>query len=246
MNFILNDIHPVLREFAERDASIGKSVQRYFNKLDPTLEIVYMRRKAYEESVNLINDALSECVDAAEEQAQRMTPHFFEKYQTDGLQFELYAGESLLRRGMFSEFQLNNLRLWQLKTMCEVTRRMRELQEVMPMPLETAQLVFVYGQPISIKFRMDEKFFDVDGAYNLRYEIIKKRIDKACVMDTGERLTQPGKIAIVYATEPMRKLYLEFCDYLIAQDLVEPEIEELELEKLQETQGLKALRVTVK
>ncbi len=246
MNFILNDIHPVLREFAERDASIGKSVQRYFNKLDPTLEIVYMRRKAYEESVNLINDALSECVDAAEEQAQRMTPHFFEKYQTDGLQFELYAGESLLRRGKFSEFQLNNLRLWQLKTMCEVTRRMRELQEVMPMPLETAQLVFVYGQPISIKFRMDEKFFDVDGAYNLRYEIIKKRIDKACVLDTGERLTQPGKIAIVYATEPMRKLYLEFCDYLIVQDLVEPEIEELELEKLQETQGLKALRVTVK
>ena len=25
---------------------------------------------------------------------------------------------------------------------------------------------------------MDEKIFDVDGAYNVRYEILKKRIDK--------------------------------------------------------------------
>ncbi len=30
---------------------------------------------------------------------------------------------------------------------------------------------------------MDEKRFDVDGAYNARYEIVKKRIDKAYVKE---------------------------------------------------------------
>lgn len=33
--------------------------------------------------------------------------------------------------------------------------------------------------PISIHFKMDEKQFDIDGSYNVRYEIAKKRIDKA-------------------------------------------------------------------
>ena len=63
---------------------------------------------------------------------------------------------------------------------------------------------------------MDQKQFDVDGAYNVRYEIVKKRIDKSYIKGTTERLTQAGKIAIVYsndsdATEylPGRKKFLE-------------------------------------
>ncbi|TAK35947.1 MAG: hypothetical protein EPO28_13950 [Saprospiraceae bacterium] len=40
---------------------------------------------------------------------------------------------------------------------------------------------------------MDEKRLDVEGSYNVRYEIIKKRIDKALLKGTQERLTQsPG------------------------------------------------------
>ncbi len=246
INFVMNEVHPLLREFAERDAATKQAVEHYFALLDPNLEIVYEKRKDYVDSVNIINEALSELVDEADERAQRMLPHYFEKYQTDGLQFELYAGQALLQKGRFSDFQLNNLRLWQLQTMCEVTHRMRELKKTMPLPLDTAQLVFVYGEQISVRFHMDEKYFDVDGAYNIRYEIIKKRIDKACILGTEERLTQPEKIAIVYATEPMRQLYLDFCGFLISEGLIEEEIEELELEKLQETQGLKALRIKVK
>jgi hypothetical protein len=245
MNFVLNELHPVLKDFAGRDNIVDRAVERYFKQLEPSMDIVYDQRKAYEQSLAQINEALSEMVDEADERAQRMSPHFFEKYQTDGVQFELYAGQSLLRQGSFSDFQLNNLRLWQLQTMCEVTRRMRELKQSLPLPLETAQLVFVYGQPISVRFRMDEKFFDVDGAYNLRYEIIKKRIDKACILGSEERLTVPGKIAIVFATEAMRALYLDFCRFLHTEGFIEEAVEELELERLQETQGLKALRVTV-
>jgi hypothetical protein len=39
----------------------------------------------------------------------------------------------------------------------------------------------------------------VDGAYDIRYEIVKKRIDKALIKGTNERATQPGKIVIVYS-----------------------------------------------
>ena len=57
---------------------------------------------------------------------------------------------------------------------------------------------------------MDEKQFDVDGAYNIRYEIIKKRIDKAHLKGTKERLTVPGKIAIVYSQDKDADEYLKY------------------------------------
>jgi hypothetical protein len=85
----------------------------------------------------------------------------------------------------------------------------------------------------------------VDGAYNVRYEIIKKRIDKAIVRGTSERLTQPGKIAIVYSHSSEAFEWREYIDYLQKLGYLMPAVEELELAELQGAQGLRALRVTV-
>ena len=85
MNYVLKEVHPILRDFAERDTVTQRAVERYFGQLDASLEIVYDKRKAYEDSVNMINESLSEFVDEAGERAQRMMPHFFEKYQTPSL-----------------------------------------------------------------------------------------------------------------------------------------------------------------
>jgi SOS response regulatory protein OraA/RecX len=93
---------------------------------------------------------------------------------------------------------------------------------------------------------MDEKQFDVDGAYNVRYEILKKRIDKAIIEGTGERLTTAGKVAIVYLQEKDRQEYLEFFEYLQHEGFITDEIEDVRLGKLQGVQGLRALRVEVK
>jgi hypothetical protein len=140
---------------------------------------------------------------------------------------------------------LKNLRLWQLLTMVEITRRTAALKATLPVPLDTTQLILIHGQPLSIRFRQDERQFDVDGAYNIRYEIIKKRIDKATVLGTGERLTQPGTIALVYAQSREAVEYYEYIDYLQDRGLLEPGVEELELEELQGVKGLLALRVRV-
>jgi hypothetical protein len=91
---------------------------------------------------------------------------------------------------------------------------------------------------------MDEKKFDVDGAYNIRYEIIKKRIDKAHIKGTNERLTVPGKIAIVYSQDKDAKEYKKYIKYLQSKKLL-GKVEKLELEDLQGVLGLKALRVEV-
>jgi hypothetical protein len=91
---------------------------------------------------------------------------------------------------------------------------------------------------------MEQKQFDVDGAYNARYEIIKKRIDKSHIKGTDERLTQPGKIAIVYSQNKDAYEYTNYLKYLQSEKLV-GEIEMLDLEDLQGVSGLKAIRVEV-
>jgi len=129
--------------------------------------------------------------------------------------------------------------------MAGVVWEMNKLRPQLEVPLETAHLVLVQSAPLSIRFRIDEKKFDVDGAYNIRYEIVKKRIDKVRIASTNERLTQPGMIAIVYSQEEEAEEYTRFLDYLQAAGYLEPGVEYLQLEQLQGVHGLKALRVRV-
>ena len=112
-------------------------------------------------------------------------------------------------------------------------------------PLQATHLILVQHQPLSIRFRVDEKRFDVDGAYDIRYEIVKKRIDKARIKGTRERVTQPGQLAIVYSTADEAAEYKRYVDFLQTKGYFASGVEELELEDLPGISGLKALRVTI-
>jgi hypothetical protein len=128
---------------------------------------------------------------------------------------------------------------------CEIVRRTEEIKWSLSVPLETTHLILAQDSPLSIFFSPDERHFEVAGAYDIRHEIIKKRIDKAVIKAKSERLTQPGKIAIVYSQKQESTEYLEYIDYLQATGYLKAETEDVELEDLQGAQGLKALRVTV-
>ncbi|MDX1942170.1 MAG: hypothetical protein SFU99_16520 [Saprospiraceae bacterium] len=240
------EVHPMLQHLRKRYSDLAGPIAHYFDSLDADLGIIYNKRKDFEESVAMLNSHISSYLEKAQRDLQQMLPHYFEKYQTDGVEFEMYVGQSLLRMDEFNSMHLKNFRLWQLTAMCEITRRVRNLREQLPVPLSTAQLIFAYTTPLSIRFRMDEKRFDVDGAYNVRYGILKKRIDKATIEGTNERLTVADKIAIVYLQEKDRQEYLEYIEYLQHEGWVTDEVEDLQIGRLQGAQGLRALRVTIK
>jgi len=128
---------------------------------------------------------------------------------------------------------------------CGAALRSHQLRDRLAVPLEATHLVLVQHAPLSIRFRFDEKRFDVDGAYDIRYEIVKKRIDKAVIKGASERVTQPGKIAIVYAQPSEAQEYRGYIEYLQHLGYLTREVEDLELEELQGVHGLRALRVTV-
>jgi hypothetical protein len=185
-------------------------------------------------------------LDKKQVEAQEMFPHYFERYKTDGVEYNMYIGQSISGSLDFDPVFLSNLRLWQLITNCELENRFEELKSEIETPLEIASLILVYGNPLAVHFRMDEKRFDVEGAYNARYEIVKKRVDKSHIKGTKERITQPGKIAIIYTNEQDANEYRKYIEFLEAKEyLIKGSLEQLELEDLQGITGLKALRAGV-
>lgn len=241
LDFLRTEINPLVDHFGS-DTSLVDEVEAYRSRLDPVSGIVYKRRRSFEESLERINRTISDYLDEAEKSAQQMFPHYFEKYKTDGVEYSLYVGSELVKDRNFDPFYLKNFHLWQLLTMCEIHRRIELLKPELKTALEITQLILVHDQPISIRFRPDEKQFDVDGAYDIRYEIVKKRIDKAFIKNSNERLTQPGKIAIVYNQAKVEDEFRRYFEYLKARNLVTGSVEELELEELPGASGLRALR----
>ena len=244
-DFLNKDIYPVFNHLKSVDSSLKEDIANYMTQIDQKLLVVYDKRKKYEDSVTILNEELANFIDNKQVEAQQMFPHYFERYKTDGIDYNMYIGQSLVKHTTFNKIYLYNLRLWQLQLMCEVENLAYTLKPKLPHSLDVASLILVHSNPLAIKFRMDEKRFDVDGAYNIRYEIIKKRIDKALIKNSNERLTQPGKIAIVYSQNKEAIEYMKYIKYLQSNNYLLPQVEKVDIEDLQGISGLKALRVHV-
>lgn len=245
LEFLRREIEPRFEQLQGFSPDLREQIAAYRAGVDPQLGFVYRRRKDFEASVTQLNETICAYIDAQQQQAQAMFPHYFEKYKSDGVDHGIYIGAALVENGKFDQLYLKNIRLWQLQMMIGVARRVEAEKPKLKMPLDIAHLILVQSTPLAIRFRYDEKKFDVDGAYNVRYEIMKKRIDKAVVKGGNERLTQPGKIAIIYSQPREAAEYREYIDYLQAAGELTSEVEEVELEDLQGMRGLKALRVQV-
>mgnify|MGYP000660051210 CR=1 FL=1 len=244
-NFVFDEINPVLQHIKKISKEMAGLVLKYESSIDAGTDSYYDHRRNYDESVMLINKKLSSLIDKKQEAAQKMFPHYFERYKTDGIEHNMYIGGAIAGHRDYNPLYLNNLRLWQLQIMCEMENKHYSLKPELPIPLDVASLILVYNTSLSIRFRMDEKRFDVDGTYNARYEIIKKRIDKSFVKGTTERLTQTGKMVIVYSQKSDELEYLRYVKFLKSKGYFTGKVEIVELEGLQGVAGLRAIRAEI-
>ena len=245
LTFLKNEVYPVFEHLEQISIQLRNLIEAYRATLDPELQTIYEERKKYDTHVNYINQRLASYLDKRQIEAQKMFPHYFERYKTDGVEYNIYIGDSITQNRKFNELFLRNLRLWQLLVMWEMENEFNGIKKELKTDIELASLILVYNTAISVHFRMDEKQFDVEGAYNARYEIIKKRVDKAKIKGTKERITKPGTLVIVYSQEPDAREYHDYLEYMVSQGYIEDDIEDLALEDLQGVHGLRALRAKV-
>lgn len=243
--FLNNEIEPTLEFQSKKNRNLQPEIDKYFGKIDKSLNLLYYYRKNYDDTISLINRNMTQLLDQKQMEAQKMYPHYFERYKTDGVEHSMYIGETITKTDSFNKVYLYNLRLWQLQVMCEMENNYYQNRNAYPLALDVASMILVFNQPLSIRFRMDEKQFDVDGTYNARYEVVKKRVDKAFIKGTEERITKNGKITIVYSQKEDEQEYLQYVRFLQAKKVLDEKCEVFELENLQGVTGLKAIRVDV-
>lgn len=244
-DYLQRQIPSSLRHLKEVHPQISDIIDRYF-EITGEKGKVLDNRERYEKSMQMINVAVTRLLDEFNAELQSIYPCYFEKFRTDGVEFDLYLGQSIAPGIPFPETIIHEFRLRQLRVLANIARTTNNLGPYFSIPLETTQLIFVYEKMIDVNFRIDEQRFDVEGSYNIRYQMVKKRIDKALIKGRNERLTQPGKIAIVYFNNEEAKAYMGYIKKLQGQRLLNDDVEHLELEELQGVEGLKALRVGVK
>ena len=244
-DFVKDEIISVFEHLKKTDKDIKLSILSYEAMIDKDTQSYYNHRKNYDETVMLINKKLAAVIDAKQKEAQLMFPHYFERYKTDGVEHNMYIGDAIVNDQKFDALYLKNLRLWQLQVMCDMENAHYNLKPTMTVELDVASLILVHNTSLSIRFRMDEKRFDVDGTYNARYEIIKKRIDKSYIKGTKERLTQKGKLSIVYSQKKDELEYFRYIKFLKSKGYFTNKVEILELEDLQGVTGLKAIRAEI-
>ncbi|GAB2836719.1 GAF domain-containing protein [Ferruginibacter profundus] len=243
--FFDDEIHPFLDYFKDNNPVLEPIIKKYRDAINEETGIVYYNRRVLEKSMQTINGAINQYLEFFRDEVQVAYPCYFEKFRTDGIEYDIYIGQSISPHKPFNSLYLKNIRLWQLKSMVAIAKITHGLQPQLEKKLETTQLIFIRSTAIDIGFRNDERRFDVEGSYNIRYQVIKKRIDKVHVKLTGERLTQPDKIALVYFNKKEADEYLEYIKYLQSKNMLKKDIEFLELEELQGVTGLKAIRVSI-
>lgn len=242
--YIETEIHPLLRT-SKNKSNVESLEYLYHKRLDDKTGLFYDERQKLDKTMSIINKQLANILDKRQIEAQNIYPHYYERFKTDGVEHNIYIGSSVTPKHKFDIIYLHNLRLWQLQTLCEMEFEHYKLKATLPYRLDVTGLILVFSSPISIRFRMDEKRFDVDGAYNARYEIVKKRIDKALIKGSTERIVAEEKITIVYSHDEDEREYRKYINYLQFKNIVEQDIEQFEIEEVQGVSGLKAIRIKV-
>lgn len=244
INAYLNGtVHPWLKNITSK--RLNSKLRFYFLACQKDIGRFHGYRRKYERTISRINQTLASVLDIAQTDAQQIFPHYYERFKSDGVEHNLYIGQSIQPQHQYDFSKLSALRLWQLRTVCKMETAHREQLHILPYPLEVTSLILVYNTEIAIRFRMDEKRFDVDGTYNARFEMVKKRIDKAHIKMTRQRITQPGKITIVCTSKVEEKEYIGYVELLQSEKLLDGHLEKFEIEDLQGLSGLIGLRVGI-
>jgi len=86
----------------------------------------------------------------------------------------MYIGQVLVKKQNFQNLFRFKLCLWQLQVTCKMENIVDQLRKYMIHDFQVASLILDQSNPLVIKFRMDKKQFNIDGDYNIRYDILEK------------------------------------------------------------------------
>jgi hypothetical protein len=242
--YLQNHLEVYFDYFAQCGDGAIAAIQAYKAASNNEHKGIYQARADYDQLIGKINAILRETWEHWQNRMQQISPHYCDIETTDGIDHMIYAGKSIDPK--FSKFQLRSLRYEQLRAVCDCARSALKFQADYDSTLNVTHLVLVQDSTVDIFHdETTEKLFDVRGTRDTRYEIVKKRIDKAIDEHTQQRITQPGMLTLVYSTTEELDEYQQYLHYLTREGWIDSEQERGTVEPLQGVTGLKFIRVRI-
>jgi hypothetical protein len=244
LRYLQENLEAYFDFFQSCGSEAAQAIAAYEAAKDPHHGGIYKARANYDHTVQTINLTLRHTWQQWQQTMQAVTPHYCDIETTDGIDHMIYAGQAI--DPQFSRFHLRSLRYEQLRAVCDCARTGFRLKAAHQTEMEITHLVLVQDSTVDITHDENtERLFDVRGTRDTRYEIVKKRIDKALDAKTHERITQPGCLTVVYSTVEEWKEYEKYLRYLQREGWIGDDIEQGSVEPLQGVTGLKFARVPV-
>ena len=119
--YLEHEIKSLFRHFSHDRMEVEKIAHEYLHSVDAERGHLYQNRRDFDETLDILNAAIARYLEGEENKIQRFYPHYFEKFKSDGIEYNIFIGESIARKP-FDYLYLKNLRLWQLSSMADITR----------------------------------------------------------------------------------------------------------------------------
>jgi hypothetical protein len=244
LDYLHDHVEAYFDYFEQCSPAVKQAIAAYEQACNNDHHCIYNARARYDSTVQQITAHLRDTWERWQTQMQAILPHYCDTEVTDGIDHMIYLGKAIYPQ--FSRFHLHSLRYEQLRALCDCARTCFNLRDEQDNPLQVAHLILV--QDITVDIFHDEqteKLFDVMGTRDTRYEIVKKRIDKAISTQDQARITQPGMLTIVYSAESEWLEYQHYLRYLEREGWITSQRTMGLVEPLQGVTGLKFARVEV-
>ena len=110
-------------------------MEEYIEAINEEKGIAFSRRRQLEKSMGTVISFINNYLENMQEDIQVAYPSYFEKFRTDGVEYDIYIGQSIAPDKPFSDIYLKNLRLLQLQSMAAIAKLSAELSGTLPVKI---------------------------------------------------------------------------------------------------------------
>jgi hypothetical protein len=137
--FLENDMIPFLLQFIDNRPELTVIADQYFSAIDERKGEAFENRRALESSMTTVISSVNNYFEMLKDEIQQAYPCYFEKFRTDGVEYDIYIGQSITPDKPYSNIYLKNLRLMQLTSMAAIAKYSYSLLPHLSKPVETTQ-----------------------------------------------------------------------------------------------------------
>src|SRR5262249_5663798 len=120
------------------DKSVGYNknvIKKYFKEVNQKNGKAFLHRRVLENSIQFLNAQINNYLEKMYESIQKEYPVYFEKFRTDGIEYDIYLGQTISPHQPYKQAYLNDLRFLQLKDMAAIAKLVQATSSSLPVPL---------------------------------------------------------------------------------------------------------------